>query len=285
MARRSLASLGLLAALTLCGHSAAVLPPCEYQSQARAEGPASASDLEPIADAPRIVMADRFDLGEKITARVEGTALPTATAFYRWTLPEGVSEEVGDGGRALFLWAREGKYTIRLAITYTIQVLTPDPADQTKGVPTTLVLPPYEFAHTFSVGAAPAPPTPPPGPTPPPTPTPTPPPAVEGRRTVVLLHESQDDSAAFARMAVQLRTGEQADYLKAKGHTLLILDDDSTDQLGNRPKLVVDLLAVTPQLPALFVLDSATGAVLHSRPLTDAANAAGVLAVLKEYGG
>lgn len=281
--RRPLISLGLLAALTLCGHSAAVLPPCEYQSQARAEGPVSADDLEPIADAPRIVMAERFDAGDKIVARVEGTALPTATAFYRWSLPEGVSEEVGDGGRALFLWAREGTYTIRLAITYTIQVLTPDPADPTKGVPTTLVLPPYEFAHTFTVGAAPAPPTPPPGPTP--TPTPTPPPVAEGKRTVVLLHESQDDSAAFARMAVQLRTGDSAAYLTGKGHTLLILDDDSTDQLGNRSKLVTDLLAINPQLPAMFVLDSATGAVLHSRPLTDAANAAGVLAVLKEHGG
>lgn len=134
----------------------------------------------------------------------------------------------------------------------------------------------------FTVGEQP--PTPP-GPTPPtPPPTPTPP-VVEGKRTVVIVHESADQTPAQSRLFNTLRNGTAASYIVSKGHTLLILDDDSVDQLNRPYKIVTDLVTLGDPLPLVGILDSNTGALLHHRPLTPAANAEGILAVLKEHGG
>ena len=136
--------------------------------------------------------------------------------------------------------------------------------------------------HVLGAQPPPVPPTPvPPGPPPPVPPTP-----VEvGKRTVVVVHESADATAERARLFTALRTGTNASYLAAKGHTLLILDDDSVDEHKQPLKLVSELVALGDALPFLAILDSNSGAVLHHRPLTPAANAEGVLTVLKENGG
>lgn len=135
-----------------------------------------------------------------------------------------------------------------------------------------------DLSGEFTVGA-PVPPGPtPPGPVPPT-------PVVEGKRTVVIVHESADQTPAQSRLFTTLRTGQVASYIVAKGHTLLILDDDSVDQNDRPLKVVTDLITLGDPLPFVGILDSNTGAVLHHRPLTPAASAEGVLAVLKENGG
>lgn len=110
---------------------------------------------------------------------------------------------------------------------------------------------------------------------------------VEGPRQVVIVHEASDDTPAFARMTVALRTGANSDYLKAKKHSLLILDDDSVDKDGNpSPALQV----VRPQLtgltmPVLFVVDPQSKAIVHKQSLPATATADEVMAILKAHGG
>lgn len=88
------------------------------------------------------------------------------------------------------------------------------------------------YRHKITIGLAPKPPTPtPPGPGPdpgptPPIPTPVPPVTVELPFRVYIIHESTDDTSDQNRMWSLLRQGPAADYLKAKGHLLDILDDD-----------------------------------------------------------
>ena len=122
----------------------------------------------------------------------------------------------------------------------------------------------------------------PPDPDPPVPPTPI---VVEGRRTVVILHETETDTDEFARLVVALRAGAHADYISSKGHTLTILDDDAKDENGQPVPLVSTLLPLNPQLPALFVLDSGDGRRLHHQALPADATAADVMAVLREHGG
>jgi hypothetical protein len=108
-------------------------------------------------------------------------------------------------------------------------------------------------------------------------PTPPTPPVVEGKRYVVILSETEDNTPAMGLLVNALRKGETAAYLTSKGHTLDVLDDD------NPTPIVAKLLPLGVQQPALFVLDAGTNAVLHSQPLP--ATAAEVLAAIKAHGG
>lgn len=127
---------------------------------------------------------------------------------------------------------------------------------------------------------------PPPGPGPGPGPNPPPPDVVvEGRRNVVIIHESEDDSALFAQMMIGLRAGANASYLASKGHTLLILDDEAADQNGQPNETVAALLPLNSTLPALFILDAGDGRPLHNETLSASATAADVMGILREHGG
>ena len=101
------------------------------------------------------------------------------------------------------------------------------------------------------------------------------PPVPSGKRTVVLVHESADDDAAMGRLIVNIRDGEIAKYLKDGGHTCLILDDDLDAPI---------LAGLKPfnELPALYILDSATNTITHKQtaPMTGA----DFLAALKKGG-
>lgn len=129
------------------------------------------------------------------------------------------------------------------------------------------------------------PPVVPPVVVPPDIPDPPDIPVVEGRRTVVIIRESENDNPALARMIVALRSGANDEYLKAEGHTLFIHDDDDVDENGQPAELVQALKPVHPELPALFILESSDGRPLHHRTLPDDATAADVMAILKQYGG
>ncbi len=113
-------------------------------------------------------------------------------------------------------------------------------------------------------------------PQPPPEPDP-PTPVIDGKRYVVILRETEDNTPAIGILTTQLRTGEVAAYIKTQGHKLDIFDDDYPSPLVSK------LVAAGEQEPALFILDAATSNVIHSEPLPT--TAAGVMAVLKAHGG
>lgn len=112
------------------------------------------------------------------------------------------------------------------------------------------------------------------GPNPPPGP-----PVVEGKRHLVIIRETEDSTPDLALLLTDLRDGEHAAYLSSKGHKLDILDDDlSAPIVANlRPQLA----GMT--MPALFILDAATGAMVHKQTLP--ASAAEVINVVKAHGG
>lgn len=131
----------------------------------------------------------------------------------------------------------------------------------------------------------PVPPLPvPPQPQPP---QPTPPPAVEGKRAMLIVRESGDDTPAFARLVNALRNGPSADYLKSKGHSFDMLDAQAQDE-NDQPSPIVK--AWEPfyrdlTLPVLLIVDPATRQLVHREALGPAATADSVIATLKGHGG
>ena len=121
----------------------------------------------------------------------------------------------------------------------------------------------------------------PPGPTPPPVP-----PVVEGKRLVVVLHEVDDNSAAFANLRVNTANNSAAArYFREKGHTVQFLEEEQKDQSGQPYPLVEKLKALGVGVPAVFVLDPTTQAVLYQTKLTPDATADNLVEYAKRGGG
>jgi hypothetical protein len=138
------------------------------------------------------------------------------------------------------------------------------------------------------VGVAPAPVPVPPGPVPPEPQPPTPtPPVVEGKRAVLIIRESADSTPEVARMITGLRNAPHADYLKSKGHTLSILDDDAVDAIGQPSPLVAawreHFAGMT--FPVVFILDPNGPKLIHKESLSATAGADAVMGLLKKHGG
>lgn len=110
-------------------------------------------------------------------------------------------------------------------------------------------------------------------------------PPVVGAKRIVILHEVGDQNPAFARMVTSLRTGAHAEYLVSKGHSLLVLDDESNDQNGQPDPLVAELRPRNSNWPALFILDGGDGRPLHDETLPANATADQVMQILREHGG
>lgn len=119
-------------------------------------------------------------------------------------------------------------------------------------------------------------------PTPPVPPGPTPP-VVEGKRRVVILHETSDNTPELSQLFVKLRRQDVEQYLQSKGHRLDILDDDQVTHEGTPDPLVVRLNGLGQALPALFILDLTSGEVIHKQALPATPEA--VMEVLKTHGG
>lgn len=101
-----------------------------------------------------------------------------------------------------------------------------------------------------------------------------------GPRTVLIVREASDSTSETARtLTTALRTGEPAKYIAAKGHSLLILDDDSKDENG-QPSPVLAKFAPFA-VPELLII--AGDKAIHREKCP--ATADGVLAVLKAKGG
>lgn len=138
----------------------------------------------------------------------------------------------------------------------------------------------------IQVGQLPPPPTPTPTPDPEPKPDPPQPPVVQGKRLAVIVRETGDQSPALARTVVALRAGKQAAYLKEKGHTLKLLDDDSKTEDGLTDP---DLALVEPEirgkpLPVLVVLTE-DGRALGTTSLPAEFSADSVVEFIKKHGG
>jgi hypothetical protein len=103
--------------------------------------------------------------------------------------------------------------------------------------------------------------------------------APSGPRTLVLLHEAQDQTPAVAKLTIDMQAGEAAKYAKEKGHRLLSLDDDNPDP---QVRQLVEALGDTKP-PAVLVL--AGGRVIHKQPLPSNATGSDIIAILKANGG
>jgi len=114
-------------------------------------------------------------------------------------------------------------------------------------------------------------------------PVPPTPPVVEGKRLLVIIHETADTTPEQGALFTAIRSGETAKYIKEKGHpSPLILDDESVDA-GGRPIALVESLEAAMPAPAMFVLEPTTKAVIAKQAL--ATKEQDVLAFLKANGG
>lgn len=127
---------------------------------------------------------------------------------------------------------------------------------------------------------------PPPDPPKPPDPTPGPtPPVPAGARAVLILHESAETTPQVARLLTQLRTGQHAEYLRSRGHSLSILDDDAVGFDG-RPSPAVEawrshFAGLT--LPAVLIYDPDRSAIIAKQALP--ATSAELIELVKRNGG
>lgn len=98
------------------------------------------------------------------------------------------------------------------------------------------------------------------------------PPVVAGKRRVLILHETADDTPADSALYIELRNGEADKYAESKGHTIDILDVSSFPSPD--PSIPI---------PSMFIYDAATGAIINKQPRP--ATPAAILEALKSSGG
>jgi hypothetical protein len=217
------------------------------------------AQVKAVIDAPGSV--SRGDLVILSSARSNGTT-------FKWLLVNSKKTFfAADGGRTcLFSSGQPGDY---------IFVLIVAGADNNNKLEIAMI------EHTVTVIGD----TPTPTPDPEPTPNPTPPLVTTGKRAVVILRESSQDTTSFGILATRLRTGEESTYLKSKGHVLTILDDDSVTETGasspTAQKWASELKGI--KFPALGIADLASGVVYFRGELPS--TAAGVIELVKKYGG
>lgn len=109
------------------------------------------------------------------------------------------------------------------------------------------------------------------------------PPVTEGKRLVVIVADLKDTTPERAAMFNNLRTGTEAQYLSSKGHQLLILDEAQETADGTPDPFVAKLKAMGEALPAEFVLDLQTKAVIAKQALPS--TSAAVVDFVKGNGG
>lgn len=165
-------------------------------------------------------------------------------------------------GKTVHIWAPPGTHKLR-CLCLTVDV---DFAKETKSIEQ------KTYLGGFVVGS----PSPGPNPNPTPGPIPEPPPVTIGPKNILLIHESADDTPAFADALVDLMVGEPYRTIRQPGHKLWILDDDEEAvqpwlrYVNNQP------------LPVLIFSDPVTKKV-EVVPCPQAVD--GVLATVKQHGG
>lgn len=208
----------------------------------------------------------------QVTAKVSGPAevRPNSLAVldasksdnaesFAWSLVGGDAADfyTDSSGKVIVFTGPEGSYTFLLAVAGT--------HDGKAQVAVAI--------HTLVIGK-PVPPKPPEPPVP-----------VSGKRAVLILRETADATDRTRALIVGLRAGAQASYLKSKGHSLTILDDDTVDKDGKPvlDKWTPHIAGLT--LPVCIVYDPETRTILDKQSLPAAATADTVIEFLKRAGG
>lgn len=119
-----------------------------------------------------------------------------------------------------------------------------------------------------------------------PRPPPPDPEVKPGARQVLLIRETAAGTPALARLVVALRVGVHAEWLKSRGHSLLILDDDAVGPDGQPTPALAKWRPhyAGLKLPAVVIADPA-GNMLHAAPLLDNAAVDVVIEAIKKTGG
>ena len=118
-------------------------------------------------------------------------------------------------------------------------------------------------------------------------PTPNPPgpqppvPVVGGKRVAMFIHEASEMSPDLNILITKLRSGASAQWVKDKGHSLLILDKDQKEMGKYQSILETE---GKKGVPRLVVLDQATNTVLHSESFAGD-NPDTVVEIIKRTGG
>ena len=106
----------------------------------------------------------------------------------------------------------------------------------------------------------------------------------EGPRNIFIIRETEDSTPAIANVVTGMRVGAADAYLTSKGHTLWILDDDTTDPSGTPSQVVQQWIAKLEglPLPVLIVADK-ENKLLSKQPLPKTVDE--VLAAIRTAGG
>lgn len=102
----------------------------------------------------------------------------------------------------------------------------------------------------------------------------------EGPRQVLIVRETEETNPKLAMMTTALRVGAHADYLKSKGHQLLILDDDAKNENGQPVKALEPFKPFT--VPEILIVEPPSK-VLARQKLPETADE--VMTLLKANGG
>lgn len=137
----------------------------------------------------------------------------------------------------------------------------------------------FHWATTFEVVGT--------KPIPPPGPGPQPQPVVGGPKKIVVLRESLEPTPEMGRLIVQMESGPIGSYLAEKKHEFESFDKDAKDETGAPSAYVRPFLdaAKGATLPAVVIVELATGKVVHSQALGEHPTAAALLEIVKGHGG
>lgn len=107
-------------------------------------------------------------------------------------------------------------------------------------------------------------------------------PVTSGKRQLVILYESEENDPETGALYVKLRSGATAKYFKDNGHpSPQILDDDLSGKWTDMLRSEASLL----DLPAMFILDPKTNAILFKSAIANGTTAENIVERIRETGG
>lgn len=239
--------------------------------------------------------------GRVVTLKIDGISLPDLPRAVVDVSPsEGVLSilpQVSWGGQPLIAIQAEPEtetvYIITVTVNHWRRDLDAAVAKATQGQiePALLselraVQAKIETAYPFSSGAGqvtylgtgPAPAPDPPKP-------PVPPQPVAGKRRVVVLHETAEDTYDMSSLIVELQAGESAaaKHIETKGHSVAFLDDDLEQARVLIATANAQGASIGADRPAMVIMDE-KGVVLWAGKM-ESVTATWFLDQLKKYGG
>jgi hypothetical protein len=108
-----------------------------------------------------------------------------------------------------------------------------------------------------------------------------------GPRQVIVVREAHDETEGLAQLKAELRKQDFERWLNERGHSVVWIDDDAQDPDGNPPDVLVRYAEVWQAvgLPAILVVDPASGTVLYSGRVGDAMRSDDIADLIESTGG